>query len=86
MAEVWFKPEGEPFGLAFRIPKESFQISGMVEDLTMENLLKALGIVPEEMESWRQEIASAHDRAAARRQWQGRGGKPGRLSLSWHGD
>ena len=53
MAEVWYKPEGEPFGLAFRIPKESFQIAGMVEDLTMENLLKALAIVPEEIESWR---------------------------------
>ena len=31
----------------------------------------------------RQELASAHDRAAARRQWQGRGGEPGRVS--WRG-
>jgi hypothetical protein len=53
MAEVWFKPEGEPYGLAFRIPKESFQISGMAECLTMENLLRALAVVPEEIESWR---------------------------------
>ena len=52
-AEVWFKPESEPFGLAFRIPKESFQIPGMGEQLTLGNLLTAVGIVPQEVESWR---------------------------------
>src|SRR5262245_44744310 len=53
LAEVWFKPEGEPFGLTFRIPKESFQLPGLAPLLTIENLLKALTIVPEEVESWR---------------------------------
>lgn len=58
LAEVWFKPEGEPFALTFRIPQESFQIPGLGQRLTAENLLKAVGIVAEQVESWR------HDGAA----------------------
>ncbi len=50
-AEVWFKPEGEPFGLTFRIPSESFHIPGMGAQLTIENLLVAVGIGPHEVES-----------------------------------
>src|SRR5205085_2962472 len=42
IAEVWFKPEGEPFVLAFRIPQKSFQIPEMGQLLTTENLLKAV--------------------------------------------
>jgi hypothetical protein len=57
-AEVWFKPEGEPFALMFRIPQRSFQIPGMGQLLTMENLLTAVGIATEEVESWRDEGAS----------------------------
>src|SRR5262249_50344781 len=57
-AEVWFKPEGEPFALTFRIPQGSFQIPGMGQVLTAENLLKAVGIATEEVESWRHEGAS----------------------------
>ena len=57
-AEVWFKPEGEPFALTFRIPQRSFQIPGMGQRLTTENLLKAVGIATEEVESWRHEGAS----------------------------
>ncbi|MHB1424307.1 MAG: hypothetical protein ACYC3I_14125 [Gemmataceae bacterium] len=57
-AEVWFKPEGEPFALTFRIPQESFQIPGMGPLLTTENLLKAVGIATEEVESWRHEGVS----------------------------
>jgi hypothetical protein len=53
-AEVWFKPEGEPFGLTFRIPQKSFQVPGMSQHLTPENLLKAVAIAPEDVESWRQ--------------------------------
>ena len=30
-AEVWFKPEGQPLVLAFRIPRGSFQIPGIGE-------------------------------------------------------
>jgi hypothetical protein len=56
-AEVWFKPEGEPFALTFRIPRKSFQIPGMGQRLTTENLLKAVGIATEEVESWRHEGA-----------------------------
>jgi hypothetical protein len=52
IAEVWFKPEGEPFGLTFRVPQESFQIPGMGQRLTTENLLKAVAIATEEVDSW----------------------------------
>jgi hypothetical protein len=54
VAEVWFKPEGEPSALTFRIPQSSFQIPGMGQQLTAENLLKAVALAPEEVESWRQ--------------------------------
>ncbi len=57
-AEVWFKPEGEPLALTFRIPQESFHIPGMEQRLTIENLLKAVGIATEEVESWRHDGAS----------------------------
>ncbi len=53
IAEVWFKPEGEPLGLTFRIPQTSFQIPGMAHLLTTENLLKAVSLKTEEVESWR---------------------------------
>jgi hypothetical protein len=53
IAEVWFKPEGEPFGLTFRIPSESFQTSGIGQRLTAEILLRAVAIAPDEVESWR---------------------------------
>jgi hypothetical protein len=52
-AEVWFKPEGEPFGLIFRIPQLSFYIPGIEQELTIENLLRAIGIATEGVESWR---------------------------------
>jgi hypothetical protein len=57
-AEVWFKPEGEPFALAFRIPQGSFQIPGMGQLLTTENLLTAVGLATEEVVTWRHEGAS----------------------------
>src|SRR5437868_14613830 len=52
-AEVWFKPEGEPLALTFRIPRESLQLPGMGPLLTTENLLRAVGIATGEVESWR---------------------------------
>jgi hypothetical protein len=58
VAEVWFKPDGEPCALAFRIPAASFQIPGVDERLTVENLLKAVTIRAEEVESWRQGTTS----------------------------
>jgi hypothetical protein len=36
----------------FRIPQGSFQLPGLDQQLTAENLLKAVGIGPEEVESW----------------------------------
>jgi hypothetical protein len=60
-AEVWFKPEGEPFALTFRIPQRSFHIPGLGQLLTAENLLKAVGIATGEVESWRHEGASPPD-------------------------
>jgi hypothetical protein len=53
LAEVWFKPKGEPFTLTFRIPQKSFQIPDLGPLLTTENLLKAVGIATEEVESCR---------------------------------
>ena len=61
LAEVWFKPEGEPFALTFRIPQKSFQIPGISERLTAENLLKAVAITTEEVESWRHGGVSQSD-------------------------
>jgi hypothetical protein len=58
LAEVWLKPEGEPCALAFRIPQKSFQIPGMGQRLTIENLLKAVGIGAEDVESWHHGDAS----------------------------
>jgi hypothetical protein len=58
IAEVWFKPEGEPFALTFRIPQKTFHIPDMGPLLTTENLLGAVGIATEEVESWRHEGAS----------------------------
>jgi hypothetical protein len=55
-AEVWFKPEGDPFALTFRIPQQSFHIPGLGEQITIGNLLAAVAILPEEVEYW------GHDR------------------------
>ncbi len=52
-AEVWFKPEEEPWGLRFRIPQNSFHLPLIAKRLTLETLLKAVGLAPEEVESWR---------------------------------
>ncbi len=57
-AEVWFKPEGEPFALSFRIPRSSFHIPGIDQLLTTENLLMAVGLSAEEVESWHHDGAS----------------------------
>lgn len=58
IAEVWFKPEDEPFALTFRIPQKSFHLPGMGPLLTVENLLKAVAISTDEVESWRHEDVS----------------------------
>jgi hypothetical protein len=53
LAGVWFKPEGEPLGLTVRIPQRSFQTPELARRLTVETFLKAVGVAPEELESWR---------------------------------
>jgi hypothetical protein len=52
-AEVWFKPDGDPLGLTFRIPQASFHLPGLGPLLTAENLLKAVAIPTTDVESWR---------------------------------
>jgi hypothetical protein len=54
IAEAWFKPDGEPSGLIFRIPHESLQ----AHTLTTERLLNAVAIEPDDVEAWRLEGAS----------------------------
>ena len=61
IAEVWFKPQTEPFGLTFRIPHAGFQALGVGQRLTLENLLKAVGLEAGAVESWRREPASIPD-------------------------
>jgi hypothetical protein len=68
-AEVWFKPEGEPLALTIRIPQGSFQILGMGELLTPENLLKAVGVTAEEVECWRHGGVSLSGTEGANPEW-----------------
>ena len=49
-AGVWFKPEGEPFALWLRVPRKSFELSVIGQQLTPELLLRAVGISAEEIE------------------------------------
>jgi hypothetical protein len=58
IAEVWFKPEGEPFALTFRVPPPSIHLPGLDQLLTAENLLGAVGLTAAEVESWRHDGAS----------------------------
>src|SRR5205085_12434059 len=64
VAEVRFEPEGGVFDLSFRVPQSSFQIPGMHSRLTTDNLLKAVGLTPEEVESWHYEGASGSEVSA----------------------
>jgi len=52
VADVWFKPEGDPLAVMFRIPQKSFRLPGIGPRLTLENLLKAVDVAPAEVESW----------------------------------
>lgn len=52
LAEVWFKPEGQPDSLLIRIGEPSFHLPGLGPRLTLENLLKAVGVSPDEVASW----------------------------------
>ena len=52
IAEAWFKPEGEPFTLVFRVPRDRFEVDDLSQQLTLEDLLKAADVSNEEVESW----------------------------------
>ncbi len=52
IAGVWFKPEGEPSTLLIRIPRKSFDLPDIAQQLTPEHLLRAVGISADEVESW----------------------------------
>jgi hypothetical protein len=62
VAEVWFKPEGEPWSVVFRIPRSSFEIPGVGQRLTTADLLKAVAIATDDVES--QHFADASRSAA----------------------
>lgn len=53
VAGVWFKPDGDPLALKFRIPQSRAEVSDFRSRLTLETLLKAVGVATEEVESWR---------------------------------
>ena len=53
IAEVWFKPDGDDHALTLRIPQASFQNPLLAQQLTAEHLLRAVGVAPAEVESWR---------------------------------
>ena len=61
IAEVWFKPKGKPLALTFRIPQKTFHSPDIGPLLTTENLLKAVGIANEEVESWRHDGVAPSD-------------------------
>ena len=52
IAGVWFKPEGEPSALLIRIPRTSFELPRIAEQLTPLQLLRAVGLSADEIESW----------------------------------
>lgn len=52
LAEVWFKPEGDPSALTFRVPRSTFDLPDVAPRLTADNLLKAVGIPADAVESW----------------------------------
>lgn len=54
IARVLFDPEDEAFSVRFRIPADTFRIPGVSQLLTLLNLLKAVGIAAEQVDSWRQ--------------------------------
>jgi hypothetical protein len=53
VAEAWFKPDGEPFRLVFRVPRNRFELVDISQQLTVEDLLTAAAIANEQVESWR---------------------------------
>lgn len=55
IADVWFKPADEPFGLTFRLPPGPQLLPDSDRQLTVETLLKAVGVSIDEVDGWRVE-------------------------------
>lgn len=53
IAGVWFKPDGDPLALSFRVPQARPETADLRGRLTLETLLKAVAVSGEEVESWR---------------------------------
>src|SRR4051812_9328481 len=51
-AEVWFKPDGDPHAITFRIPQASFAIPDLAAQLTLANLLAAVAVTPDDIATW----------------------------------
>src|SRR5579875_2917162 len=69
IAEVWLKPEGDPLALTFRVPQKSFQIPGVDQLLTVENLLSAVSLATNDVESWRLGEAAYPGRDSPNPEW-----------------
>jgi uncharacterized protein YoxC len=52
IAEVWFKPDGDDLALVFRVPRGTFHIRGIGNQLSVEVLLKTVGVPADDAESW----------------------------------
>jgi hypothetical protein len=52
IAEAWFKPDGDPLTLVFRVPEGRFQVEDITQQLTVEDLLTAASIPVEDVDSW----------------------------------
>ncbi len=62
LAEAWFKPDGDPLALVFRVPRGPARLADVSGRLTVETLLRAVAVAGDEVESWRFDPA---DSAAA---------------------
>lgn len=51
-AEAWFKPDGDPLALVFRIPRARFEVDDLGQLLTVEDLLAAAAVPNEAVDSW----------------------------------
>ncbi|MBX9585393.1 MAG: hypothetical protein K2X87_34225 [Gemmataceae bacterium] len=53
LAEAWFKPEGDPLAVVFRVPQGRPGDAEVRRRLTIQALLRTVGVAAEEVEGWR---------------------------------
>lgn len=51
-AEAWFRPDGDPLALVFRVPRGRFEVDDLSQLLTVEDLLTAAGVPVGGVDSW----------------------------------